>query len=130
MELEALSDEPPPKLTIRLILWEEGPSDAVEIQPGAGPSAEDLIPSEAFPGLATEDQGERFSGVEAQEHESREVSVAETYNPLGNGEVGTQSSSDLRSLSDETLKADAILSKWEAKSIGQGLSAGTKEQYT
>ncbi len=69
---------------------------------------------------------------EGNTHSSRvgdteDVSLEEAQQPSGDGEAGAESSGDFDG--DSPLNVDAILAKWEANSIGQGYSDGTKTEY-
>jgi len=83
-----------------------------------------LIASDAISTLAR-DLGERSLVVGS---DAQEAPVAGVENPLGNGDIGTQFRIG-RLSGDGPLKLATVLETWEANSVGQDYSIGTKRQY-
>src|SRR5437870_331820 len=88
----------------------------------------EFMPSAILPTCATIATVHQEGNTDVSRVEgTQDVSSNETQQPWGHGDRWTEICIVFDG--DEPLNVETILSKWEAQSIGQGLSDGTKGQY-
>ena len=131
MDLEALPVEPE---SFQYVLhgkrgqwdvWE--PWDGIDLGDfigSGGHTDEPLIAPESLTPSARVD-GKHILALETEPH-APILGIGEI--PHGNGEVG-ESSGDVEVGSEPTLKVAAILTTWEARSVGRGLRPRTMDEY-